>query len=201
MTIRNDLLEQILSALGGGTEPSEPAPEGLYEGTRAITTQGYVEANIKLGAQFEGSTLLTIGGGASIDTIFLTGSNPVSLKGRKISYNGNGVTAEIFASPTYTGGSPATYQNANNKNPQVGESQIIVGATITDDGTLAFSPIHSLGNSGFFGGGSQVPGIESERILAPNTAYLLRLTNLDAGDQQVASHLSWYEGELDLPRP
>jgi hypothetical protein len=176
-------------------------PVGVYEGVRAVTTQGYVEANTKLGVQFEGSTLLTIGGGASSDTIFLTGSNPVSLKGRKISYNGEGVTAEIYSTPTYTGGSPAAYQNANNKNPQVGESQIIVGATITDDGTLAFSPIHSLGNSGFFGGGSQVPGIESERILAPNTAYLLRLTNLDAGAQQVASHLSWYEGELDLPRP
>lgn len=179
----------------------EPAPEGLYEGTRAITTQGYVEANTKLGVQFEGSALFTIGGNDSIDTIFLTGSKPVSLKGRKISYNGEGVTAEIYASPTYTGGSPADYQNANNKNPEVGESQIIVGSTITDDGTLAFSPIHSLGSSGFFGGGSQVPGIESERILAPNTAYLLRLTNLDATAQQVASHLSWYEGDLDLPRP
>lgn len=176
-------------------------PSEIYEGTRAVTMQGYVEANIKLGVQFEGSTLLTIGGSASNDTIFLTGSKPVSLKGRKISYDGNGVTAEVYANPTYTGGSPAAYQNANNKNSEVGESQIIVGANITDAGTLAFSPIHSLGNSGFFGGGSQVPGIESERILAPNTAYLLRLTNLDTGAQQVASHLSWYEGELDLPRP
>ncbi len=177
------------------------SPSGLYEGTRAITTQGYVEANIKLGVQFEGSGLLTLGGNAVSNTIFLTGSKPVSLKGRKISYNGGGVTAEIYSSPTYTGGTSADYQNANNKNPTVGESQIIVGATITDEGTLAFSPIHSLGNSGFFGGGSQVPGIESERILAPNTAYLLRIINLDGTAQQVASHLSWYEGELDLPRP
>lgn len=192
----------IGSAQGGsGSGGGSNAPEGIYEGTRAVTTQGYVEANTKLGVQFEGSVLLTIGGSASNDTIFLTGSKPVSLKGRKISYNGEGVTAEIYASPTYTGGSPVTYQNANNKNPAVGESQIIVGATITDEGTLAFSPIHSLGNSGFFGGGSQVPGIESERILAPNTPYLLRLINLDGAAQQVASHLSWYEGDLDLPRP
>lgn len=179
----------------------EPAPAGLYEGVRAMTVQGYVEANVKLGVQFEGAALFNIAPNGINNTVFLTGTKPVSLKGRKISYDGAGVTASIFEAPTYTGGSSAAYQNANAINPVVGESQIIVGATITTDGDLIFSPVHSLGSTSFFGGDAQISQIEAEHILQPNTAYLLRLESLDGAAQRVASHLSWYEGELDLPRP
>lgn len=177
----------------------EPAPEGLYTGLRAMTVQDYVEANVKNGVQHEGSTLLAVTGGGSNDTIFLTGSLPVSLKGRKIAYSGLGVSAFIYKDPAYTGGTSIGYQNANSINPVTGLSQIIVGATVTNDGDLSFAPVHSLGNASNQGKGAVVSAIESEHILAPNTAYLLRLTNLDPQQQQVASHLSWYEGELDLP--
>ena len=195
--------EQLLSMTSAPAAGSsgEPAPSGLYEGIRAMTVQGYVEANVKLGVQFEASALFNIGASGTSDTVFLTGSKPVSLKGRKISYDGAGVTASIFEAPTYTGGSSAAYQNANAINPAVGESQIIVGATLSADGDLIFSPVHSLGSTSFFGGDAQISQIEAEHILQPNTAYLLRLESLDGAAQRVASHLSWYEGDLDLPRP
>jgi len=71
------------------------APKGAYEGVRAITTQTYTEANSKLGAEHEGSTLLiAVAGGAENDTIFLTGAKTVSLKGRVIGFTGKGVTAK-----------------------------------------------------------------------------------------------------------
>lgn len=194
-------IEDVISAINesGGGGGGEPAPAGLYEGLRAMTVQSYVEANVKLGVEFEGSTILNLTGSGTSNTVFLTGSKPVSLKGRKLSYDGAGVTASIFESPTYTGGSEAATQNANAINPAIVESKIIVGSTLTDDGTLIFAPIHSLGSTSFFGGDAQISQIEAEHVLKPNTAYLLRIDSLDTAAQRVASHLSWYEGELDLP--
>lgn len=179
---------------------SNPPPDGVYSGLRALTTQNYTEANVKNGVQFEGSTLFTLAASASNDTIFLTGNLPVALKARNVGHSGTGLTTYIYESPTYSGGTSVSYQNTNAINPAVGLSQIIVGATITDDGTLKFAPVHSIGNQSRQGKGSSDTVIGSERIFKPNTAYLLRITSLDSQPQDVASFLSWYEGELDLPR-
>lgn len=188
MTTRNDLLKGITP------------PDGLYEGGRAVTVQGYVEANSKLGVQHEGSTLLSnIAAGASNDTIFLTGSLPVALKGRVINFDGVGVKGEIYTGATYTGGALAEYQNASDINPVTGLTQIIVGATITNDGDLAFAPTYSFGNESNQGKGGIQSTLGSEKLLKPNTAYLLRLTSLDSSTQNISSFLTWYEGELDLP--
>jgi hypothetical protein len=176
------------------------APLGAYEGLRALTTQSYTEANAKNGAQHEGSTLLLgVVGLASNDTIFLTGALPVSLKGRVIGFTGNGVVAEIFELPTYSGGASATYQNASAINPIAGLSQIIVGATVTADGTLVFAPDYLIGNTSNQGKGVTGAIIGREKIMKPNTAYLFRLTSLDTQAQDITSLLTWYEGELDLP--
>ena len=39
-----------------------------------------------------------------------------------------------------------------------------------------------------------------EKLIKPNTTYLFRITSLDAVIQDITSLLTWYEGELDLPR-
>lgn len=176
-------------------------PDGVFEGLRAMTVQFYPEANAKAGVQHEGSTLLTLAGEASNDTIFLTGALPVSLKGRVIGYSGEGLTAEIYETPTYSGGTTATYQNASAINPAAGLSTIIVGATVTNDGTLKFAPDHLIGNTSVQGKGNTGTVSERERLLKPNTAYLFKITSLDTQPQRVSSLLTWYEGELDLPRP
>lgn len=176
-------------------------PDGVFEGLRAITVQSYPEANAKAGVQHEGSTLLTLAGEASNYTIFLTGALPVSLKGRVIGYSGEGLIAEIYETPTYSGGTPATYQNASAINPVAGLSTIIVGATVTNDGTLKFAPDHLIGNTSTQGKGNTGAVSERERLLKPNTAYLFKITSLDTQPQRVSSLLTWYEGELDLPRP
>ncbi len=193
MSIRNFLLEKLVAAT---------FPEGAFAGTRALTVQSYSEANAKNGTQHEGSTLLVdFAAGATNDTIFLTGPLPVSLKARIINFDGAGVKGEVFTGPTYTGGTPAEYQNASDINPVAGLSQIIVGATVTDDGDLVFAPSYSFGNSSNQGKGGIGAALGSEKLLKPNTAYLFRLTSLDASTQNISSLLSWYEGELDLPLP
>lgn len=193
MGIRNLLLEKLVAAT---------FPDGAFSGLRALTVQSYSEANAKNGTQHEGSTILVdFAAGASNDTIFLTGSLPVSLKARIINFDGTGVKGEVFTGPTYTGGTPAEYQNASDINPVVGLSQIIVGSTVTDDGDLVFAPSYSFGNSSNQGKGGIGAALGSEKLLKPNTAYLFRLTSLDTGTQNISSLLSWYEGELDLPLP
>lgn len=175
-------------------------PEGLYSGLRAITVQSYIEANSKSGFQHEGSTiLLGVPGASSVDTIFLTGSLPVALKGRVISFSGAGVSGFIYETPTYTGGTESEYQNASAINPVMGLSKIIVGSTVADDGNLVFAPNHILGNKSNQGQGSSGSILGAERLLKTNTAYLLRLTSLDTAAQDISSYLTWYEGELDLP--
>lgn len=172
-----------------------------FNGLAAVVVQNYTEANSKLGVQHEGSTLLQdVAAGASNDTIFLTGALPVALKGRIINFDGVGVKGEVYTGATYTGGTPAEYQNASDINPVTGLAQIIVGATVTNDGDLAFAPTYSFGNESNQGKGGIQSTLGGEKLLNPNTAYLLRLTSLDTQTQNISSFLTWYEGELDLPR-
>jgi hypothetical protein len=197
----NDLLTNEVHNERRLKTSSDDFPEGVFSGTRAITTQLYTEANIKNGTQHEGSTLLTIAGNQNNDTIFLTGSLPVSLKTRSIGFTGDGVSSFIYQAPTYTGGSAVAYQNPNAINPITGLSQIIVGSTVSADGVLIFAPSHFIGNTSKQGKGGLVNQSGQEKILKPNTAYLFRITSLDGQSQQVSSTLSWYEGLLDLPLP
>lgn len=174
---------------------------GYFNGLAGVISQTYTEANSKLGTQHEASALFAgVAGLASNDTIFITGALPLSLKGRVIGYSGLGVTAEIFRGPTYTGGTAAVYQNASDINPVTGLSQIITGATVTATGTLVFAPDYLIGNASNQGKGDPGKVLGRERLLRRNTTYLLRLTSLDTQPQNITSLLSWYEGELDLPR-
>lgn len=190
---RNDYLRDLRNQI------ELSLPTGIASGDRAMTVQSYTEANSKRGVQHEGSTLLAMPGDGVNDTIFLTGSLPVAMKGRTINFNGVGVKGEIYTGVTYTGGTPAVYQNASDINPVPGLSQIIVGATVTDPGTLAFAPVYAFDNSSVVGRGGAVILLGGEKLLKPNTAYLFRLTSLDTQPQSVSSFLTWYEGGLDLP--
>ena len=199
----------IMSSSGGAVNVIEATseqwgsqlPEDVIIGRRAVTVAPYIEQNSKAGAQHEGSTLLlAVAGLASNNTIFKTGALPVSLKGRIIGYTGDGVTASIYTGATYTGGTSVPYQNASDINPVAGLSEIIVGATITTEGTLAFAPDNIIGNKSNQGKGSSGSIIGRESLLKPNTVYLFRLTSLDTSAQDIASLLTWYEGDLDLPR-
>jgi hypothetical protein len=191
MAIRNELLQTIINRL---------APVGSYIGLRALTVQSYTEANSKNGTQHEASVYLqSVAGGASNDTIFLTGASTVILKSRTIGFDGLGVTSSIYESPTYTGGTPITYYNTSAVNPVTGLMQILGSPSVTGDGVLKFAPSNLIGSGSNQGRGSTGSTDGGERILKANTAYLFRLTNLDPGAQDITSFVSWFEGTPDLP--
>ena len=189
---RNELLESLTIAL----------PTGIASGTRAINTQNYIEANIKLGFQHEWSNIvLALAGEASNDAIFITGALPTILKSNRIGYTGSGVTGYVYETPSYTGGTSSPIQNPNAINPVATLNQILTGATVSAPGTLIFAPEYSLGSTSQQSKGSPSRQLGQEKILKPNTTYLLRITSLDAQIQGITSALSWYEGVLDLPLP
>ena len=175
-------------------------PLGVFQGYRALNTQNYIESNIKLGMQHEASRLFTLAGNSDSDSILITGNQPVSLKTRTVSYDGIGIAAYIFREPTYSGESPLILpQNPNDINPVTSEMQLYTDAVVTDDGTEVFAPTFLIGPGGQQSKGSTTADLGQEKILRPNTVYLLRLTNLDNSSMLVSAYISWYEGGLDLP--
>jgi len=175
-------------------------PSDAYVGMRAINTQSYTESNIKLGVEHEAARLFTLAGSADSDSIMITGSNPVALKARTVGYDGIGIEARIFRAPTYSGESALILpRNPNDINPVTSEVALYTDAIVTVDGTEVFAPTFLLGGSSQQNKGVVGAEMGQEKILRPNTVYLLRLTNLDTQAMQVAAYISWYEGGLDLP--
>lgn len=191
----------IIITPGGAFNPNgQPAPAGIYSGLRAMTTQSYIEANSKNGTQHELSVFLeNLAGSGVNETLVVTGSLPIVLKERKCSYTGEGAFLEICEGATYSDiGDEITIYNVNKINPVTPETKVYSGATITDDGDCVFTPEYLIGNNSNQGNGGQ-QNIVSERILNPNTVYLLKATSLDSATEAVWLFDAFYEGELDLP--
>ncbi|MGI4260918.1 hypothetical protein ACR2VJ_27955, partial [Klebsiella pneumoniae] len=78
------------------------------------------------------------------------------------------------------------------------QTQLLTGFTLTADGTEVAAPMYLIGPSQVQGKGSLLTSYGGNRILAPNTSYLLTFESLEAA-QDVTARLEFYEGELDLP--
>jgi subtilisin family serine protease len=179
-----------------------PVPADAFTGMRALNTQSYTESNIKLGVEHEAARLFTLAGNTNSDSILITGSNPIALKARTIGYDGVGIAASVFRSPIYSGESALVVpRNPNDINPVVSEVELYTDAIVTNTGTEVFAPSYLLGGSSQQSKGAVLADMGQEKILRPNTTYLLRLTSLDSQSMQVAAYISWYEGALDLPLP
>lgn len=178
-------------------------PAGAFLGLRALSTQSYNEANVKNGVQYEiSSNAPALVNAATIDTIFITGSLPVIIKNRTVKFNNISLLTQVFKGPTYSGGSSIPYFNLNDRNPVAGGVTVISGATVTAPGTQFGAPTYDIGTAGQ--GNTTVSTFSTlgqERLLNPNTTYMLRITNDSGSTQRVSSYLSWYEGGTDLPQP
>lgn len=180
-------------------------PEGVFEGLRALTTQTYVEANSKLGVQYEvGFYNPTLTPSSTVYFVMQTGPNPVALKGRRIEFDGLGVQSMVFENPEFTGGTPVTVFNLNHKNPVASGVTLLASPNVTDEGiqvqaTKTFLGANLNGRQVQIQTGQEAQGLEY--IYDANTSYLFRLDSLDSSDnQRLATFVTWYEGGLDLPR-
>lgn len=180
-------------------------PLGLFEGKRAMSIQTYIESNIKNGTQFEASRLFpSVTASSYVRVLFKTGALPVSVKDRRIEFNGSTITARVYEGTVYTGGTDVTSTifNMNRINPKATTVQIIASpATITTQGTEIAAPTYGIGsnlNGNATSGTYATNG--AERILKPNTTYMLETQNTTIGTQDINTYITWYEGIVDLPR-
>lgn len=171
----------------------------VYTGLQAFTTQGFTEANVKNGSQFDAANYVpALASLGSVDLIFQTGSLPVLIKAQNVAFDGAGVQVELFEGPTYSGGVSDTPFNLSDIDPKASTVTILMGVTTTDDGVKIAPTLTMLG--GVEPGNKATPtGMVAglDRALAPNTTYLRRITSIDgAGAQRVATYATWYEGPL-----
>lgn len=174
----------------------------MRKGVAAVVTQDYSEANAKNGVQWEISRRLTgVASGARNTSIILTGDLPVDLKSRVFGYTGDGLFADIYESPTYTGGTEVgnTPYNMSRINPATKQFKVLTGFTLTDDGVQCGATIYALGPRATASQGLSPRPFGANRILEPNTAYLLTFTSLDTQPQDIMARLDMYEGTLDMP--
>ena len=170
----------------------------IYTGLQAFTTQPFIEANVKNSTEWELSFLESgLGAGLSIDSILSTGSQTVLVKSRQIAFNNESMTADVFEGTTFTGGTPATIYNMNRVTPNAPEFTVTSNVSVTTTGTQIAATTFGLGGEGAGNrpiGSFAVTGVE--RVLKPNTDYLLRITNTAAVAQDIAVYATLYEGPL-----
>ena len=173
--------------------------ERMMQGVGAVTTQSYTEVNIKRGVQYEASGVFTIPAGESVDLVYISGSKPVTLKGREVFFTGENVTLSVYKNPTYTGGTSIPFYNMTQINPVAGEAQLLGGVTVTDAGTKILADRVLLGSTTQGSKVSTTGATEGlDHVFAPDTTYLERITNNNGDACTVSIYLTWYEGELDF---
>lgn len=172
----------------------------IVNGLRANTVQFYDEINKKRGLQWEASRLVTLAAGATSYSIIKTGAQTADLKQRAFAFDGVGITASIYKSPTYTGGTPGVLYNFRTGTLTPPLTQLIVEPTVTNNGTKCGADIFAIGPLSNQSKGQNLTLFPGNRILEPNTTYLLTFTSRDTNaSQNVAARIEFYEGGLDYP--
>ena len=177
-------------------------PQGLFVGLRAMTTQSYTEANVKNGLQYEAnSPLISLAAAANSDILFTTGSKPVIIKSRTIAFSGVGISAAVYEAPTITAnGTAIAAYNLSRIIPTAAVSTLSSGPTVTATGTQISAKTFAIGSTGVGNSSLGTYAVSgSERVLKPQTSYLLRITNTGPDTCSISAYISWYEGTPDLP--
>jgi hypothetical protein len=143
-----------------------------------------------------------IGAGLSRRIHFLTGSKTVLVKIREFQYLAEEMTLRLFRNPTgVTGGTSLSINNYNGRNPVASTVSAKKNVTTTTDGT----EFNAADPEVFLGAQTNPQRVQAvalqgrERILLPNSSYLVLLTNTGSGSARAEYHLDWYEGDTDLP--
>ena len=163
---------------------------------RSLRDESFVSEGIRTSKVFNASRRVTgVATGANLDSIFITGSKPVVFFERTIGRSGAGVSASIYRGPTYTGGTVAEVFNTNDVKFIASGISLLANPTVTVVGEQTVATSYAIGNATGSGQGGFAT-IGQPLYMLPNTTYLLRITNLDAGSSDFTSFISWYEGAL-----
>lgn len=206
------VIRVTFTGLVGGVAPrlwveQRELPDGLFSGNAAITTQSYVEANVKNGLQFYARAVYDLASpipvGQTRKLYFKTGAKHIIVKLREMNYVAEELLLRIFANPTgVTGGVILEIHNYN--------SDLPVATSILDakkDVTTLTDGVEIDGGNAerFFGPSSPGQRVQSatpsgvERHLPENSEFLVSITNTGTYDARVQYFLTWFEGQPDAP--
>lgn len=184
-------------------ESVETFPPGAFSGLRALTAQSYTEANVKNGVQFyiQHNLPQLVATTGVYKLLFTTGAKPVLIKGREMYGIGETFSLQVYKQPTAPtpGGTLLTVQNYNDVGPVASTVTVRGGVATTADGTPWGDPQRLFGQSaaGQRAGSGLAPG--GDRVLKPNSSYLVVFRNTGSGAADIDYFLTWYEGGTDLP--
>lgn len=188
----------IAVELGAWNAIGAPIDYRVYTGLKALTTQPFIESNVKNGTQWEVSfENAAVVAGGNADAVMQTGNQYVLVKNRQVSFTGSEIEISVYKNPTYTGGTPLPVYNLNTSFATAPLATLYAGVSVTSVGTEIAAKTHAYGsdtNANQTVGSYNVIGIE--RVLQPNTAYLLRIQNQSAITAKVAGYITFYEGEI-----
>lgn len=188
----------ISAQLGGWNMPNVPIDERVYTGLKAFTVQSFVESNSKNGTQYEYTVSNNaVAAGTNFDIIMTTGSKPVLIKNRQVSFTGAEVQISVFKGTVFTAGNTVNIFNLNTSMVAPSVSSVKSSPTISNVGTQTGATTATYGTPDQGNRAIGTYGLTgTERVLAPNTNYLLRITNADTVACKVSAYVSFYEGEL-----
>jgi len=202
-------LEGVVGGAGATFAVSDLAtavPPGAWEGTRGLIVQPYTEANVKNGMQYylRAAWPLTdvIPTTESRKVWVKTGTQKVLVKLRDLQFVAEELRLELFRAPvTVTGGIDLTIQNYNSINPVVTTTVAKKNVTTVSDGV----PFDAGDPEYFYGAAASPQRVAAsipqgrERVIPPNTEFIVKITNTGSGSARVQYFLDWFEGEPDLP--
>jgi hypothetical protein len=186
-----------------GFDAGSGIPPGAFSGLRAMTTQSYIEANVKYGLQFyiQHNLPQLVATTGTYKLLFTTGAKQVLIKGREMYGIGELISIQLYKQPTAPtpGGTLLTVQNFNDVSPVATTVTIRGGVTTTSDGTPWGDPQRLFGQNaaGQRAGSGLSPG--GDRILKANSTYLVIFRNTGSGTADIDYFLTWFEGQSDLP--
>lgn len=197
----SDLLNSAVEGQRHLKMAASPSKE-MEANLEALTTQSFTEANSKQGTQFEAAMLFeTIASATPHYFAFITGASPVILKQRDISGGFVNARYDVFKNADVTGGTTVEAFNNNDLVVSAPGVTILQSPTVNVEG-VAFGPTTYLLGSESLGTRllSSFGGAAGEKVLAPNTTYLVRISNIDVAAIGLLSVRLWfYEGPLFSP--
>lgn len=165
----------------------------VEERTReGVTTITFVHYNIHRGITYESSyKTLTLANNASLEMLFTTGSLPCHAV-FKAEIGGDGEVQLYEATTVSANGTAMARNNKNRTSSRVALATVFHTPTVTGDGTELTDHYIPGGTGSIFSGGGE-DSFGREWLLAPNTNYMLRLTNRAGSTQPAGFHVQWYE--------
>lgn len=166
-----------------------------YLSNDTLTQETYASQGKQYEMSFRFPIVLKNGGEVSIGVT--TGSNPIVIKGRTLSFLGSSeVNYRASSESSFTGGTPINIDNLNVKNPIPSTVTAVVNPTTTNEGVIYLRYYTILA-----GGGNQSSRIGTdiagkETILPANTKFIFTAKNLSTTTD--AEPLFWYVTFVEL---